>query len=605
MAKHAYSRRDLAFQLHEVLHVENLTRFPYFQDHDRGSFDLVLDTAGQFSEALLRPLLTALDREEPQLVDGTIRLHPGMRAVVRRFGEDGWINALFPYAEGGQQLPCTVYNAAVFAMQATNYSASVPPFLSLGAANLLRSFATPALAAAFTPGLYDGRWQGTMALTEPDAGSSLSDITTSAEPTEAGYYRMRGQKIYISSGDHDACDNVVHLLLAKIKGGPAGAKGISLFVVPRQRVADGLPTGQETAAELTGNDVVTAGIYHKLGCKGAPIAHLMIGGQDDCRGYLVGEPNKGLGYMFQMMNEARLAVGVSAAAIGTAAYHASLEYARARPQGRPVADRDVTKPQVPIIRHADVKRMLLFQKATMEGALGLLLSCSYYMDLARAGEGAEKENAELLLDLLMPIAKTYPSEMGVLSTSAAIQVHGGAGYTTDFPVEQFFRESRIHPIHEGTTGIQGLDLLGRKITQHSGKAVGLLLAEMQTAIAAAETQPELAPLAAQLTKSVGVLQQVTGHLLGVAAQDHELFLADATLYLELAGLVVVAWQWLRQATVAQLALPAAHADDQNFYHGKLMAAQYFYEYELVKVPSLARRLQSANAVTVDMQEAWF
>jgi butyryl-CoA dehydrogenase len=605
MAKQAYSRRDLAFQLHEVLHVEELTRFPYFQDHDRGSIELVLDTAGQFADTLLRPLLTELDRQEPQLVDGTIRLHPGMPAIVRRFGEDGWISALFPYEEGGQQLPTTVYNAAVFAMQATNYSASVPPFLTLGAANLLRSFATPELTAAFTPPMYAGRWQGTMALTEPDAGSSLSDITTSAEPTAAGYYRLRGQKIYISAGDHDACDNVVHLMLAKIKGGPAGAKGISLFVVPRQRGAQGLPTGQETAAELVSNDVVTAGIYHKLGCKGAPIAHLMIGGADDCRGYLVGEPNKGLSYMFQMMNEARLAVGVSAAAIGTAAYYAALEYARARPQGRPIADRDVAKPQVPIIGHADVKRMLLFQKATMEGALGLLLRCSYYMDVARVGEGSERENAELLLDLLMPIAKSYPSEMGVLSTSAAIQVHGGAGYTTDFPVEQFFRESRIHPIHEGTTGIQGLDLLGRKITQHGGKAVGLLLAEMQAAIAAAAAQPALASLAGQLARAVSTLQQVTGHLLGVAAHDHELFLADATLYLELAGIVVVAWQWLEQAAVAQQALPAAHAADQNFYRGKLMAAQYFYEYELVKVPGLARRLQSANHVTVAMQEAWF
>ncbi|WP_210518040.1 acyl-CoA dehydrogenase [Hymenobacter terricola] len=605
MAKQAYSRRDLAFQLHEVLQVETLARFLYFQDHDRGSIDLVLDTAGQFADQLLKPLLTEMDRQEPQLVDGTIRLHPGVKNIVRRFGEDGWINALFPYAEGGQQLPGTVYNAAVFAMQATNYSASVPPFLTLGAANLLRSFARPELTAAFTPNMYAGRWQGTMALTEPDAGSSLSDISTAAAPTDEGYYRMHGQKIYISSGDHDACDNVVHLMLAKIKGGPAGAKGISLFVVPRQRTAAGLPDAATKPRDLISNDVVTAGIYHKLGCKGAPIAHLMIGGQDDCRGYLVGEPNKGLSYMFQMMNEARLAVGVSAAAIGTAAYYAALEYARARPQGRLIANRDVTQPQVPIIQHADVKRMLLFQKATMEGALGLLLQCSYYMDVARAGEGEEKERAELLLDLLMPIAKTYPSEMGVLSTSAAIQVHGGAGYTTDFPVEQFWRESRIHPIHEGTTGIQGLDLLGRKITQHGGKAVGLLLEEMQAAIIAAKAQPTLEPLAGQLTKMVGVLQQTTGHLLGIATQNHELFLADATLYLELAGLVVVAWQWLRQATVAQKALHAAHAEDRNFYHGKLMAAQYFYEYELVKVPSLAKRLQSANAVTVDMQDAWF
>jgi alkylation response protein AidB-like acyl-CoA dehydrogenase len=475
MATQFYSPRDLRFHLYEVLDAQRLNQFAYFQDHDRESFEMVLEAAGQISETLLKPLLTTMDRNEPQLVDGKIRVHPQMGPIIRRFGEDGWINAPFSYAEGGQQLPATIMNAATFVFGAANYSSSVFPFLTTGAANLLRSFGSPDLVSQFTSHMYAGRWQGTMALTEPDAGSSLSDITTSAEPTDTpGTYRIRGQKIYISAGDHDAVENVVHLMLAKIKGGPAGAKGISLFAVPQQRLDNGA---------LVDNDVRTAGVYHKMGYKGAPIAHLMVGSSDGTLGYLVGEPHQGLRYMFQMMNEARVGVGMNAVSIGTASYYASLEYARERPQGRHIANKNPSLPQTPIIRHADVKRMLLFQKAVLEGSLGLLLHCSYLSDVAHAGEGDEKADAALLLDLLTPIAKSYPSEMGTLTTSAAVQILGGAGYTTDFPVEQFYREARIHPIHEGTTGIHGLDLLGRKITMQQGRAVQLLLTRIGTDLA--------------------------------------------------------------------------------------------------------------------------
>ncbi|GAA4420350.1 acyl-CoA dehydrogenase [Nibrella viscosa] len=597
MANQFYSKRDLAFHLYEVLNAEQLTQFPYFQDHNRESFDMVLDAAGQIAGSLLKPLLTEMDRQEPQLVDGKIRVHPGLASIIRRFGEDGWINAPFSYEEGGQQLPATILNAATFIFGAANYSASVFPFLTTGAANLLRSFGSPELIDTFTPNMYAGRWQGTMALTEPDAGSSLSDITTTAEPTDQpGTYKIRGQKIYISAGDHDACENVVHLMLAKIKGGPVGAKGISLFAVPQKRPENG---------RLLVNDVLTAGVYHKMGYKGAPIAHLMVGSNDGCIGYLVGEPHKGLSYMFQMMNEARVGVGMNAVSIGTAAYYASLEYARERPQGRLIAEKDPSKPQVPIICHADVKRMLLFQKAVLEGSLGLLLQCSYYADLVHAAEGDEQENAALLLDLLTPIAKSYPSEMGCLTTSAAVQILGGAGYTTDFPVEQFYREARIHPIHEGTTGIHGLDLLGRKVIMQNGKAVTLLLAEIQKDIIATQASPEGSALSDQLSAALGILDNVTQHLLSVAPSDTEAFLADATLYLELFGIVVIAWQWLRQTIISQQALSDAHEDDRNFYQGKRMAARYFYEYELVKIHALSRRLLSADRVTVTMQNEWF
>ena len=606
-----YSPRDLRFHLYEVVKAENLTQLPHFADHDRQSFEMVLEAAGQIGETLLRPLLTVMDRDEPQLVNGKIRVHPQMRTIIKRFGDDGWINAPFTYAEGGQQLPATIMNAATFIFGAANYSASVFPFLTSGAANLLRSFGSPELVAMFTPKMYSGEWQGTMALTEPDAGSSLSDIITSAEATDTeGEYRIRGQKIYISAGDHDACDNIVHLMLAKIKGGPTGAKGISLFAVPQKRL--------DMSGTLVDNDVQTAGVYHKMGYKGAPIAHLMVGGGSGTIGYLVGEPHQGLRYMFQMMNEARVGVGMNAVSIGTAAYYASLQYARERPQGRPVGERTAGSSQVPIIQHADVRRMLLFQKAVLEGSLGLLLQCNYYADVAHAGDGEAAQNAALLLDLLTPVAKSYPSEMGCLTTSAAVQILGGAGYTTDFPVEQFYREARIHPIHEGTTGIHGLDLLGRKVTQHGGKGVQLFVAEIQQAIREAQAtnpavagqavpEPGGAPLtylASQLSEATSQLTKTTTYLLGLGTNPAEM-LADATLYLEFFGIVTLAWQWLRQATVAQAALPTAQGDDTAFYHGKLMAARYFYEYELVKTLSLAQRLQSTDHVTLEMHGDWF
>jgi butyryl-CoA dehydrogenase len=593
-----YSKRDLQFQLFEVLDSESLTKYEYFQDHNRESFEMVLEAAEGIATKMMLPLLTEMDRNEPQLVDGKIRIHEGMKAIIKKMGEDGWVNAAFRYDEGGQQLPITFLNAAGFIFQAANYSSSIFSFMSGGSANLIRTFGSQTLIDTFTPYMYSGKWQGTMALTEPDAGSSLSDISTSAEPTDVdGVYKIKGQKIYISAGDHDACENIVHLMLAKIKGGPIGAKGISLFVVPQKRIKN---------AELIDNDVVTAGIFHKMGYKGAPIAHLSVGSNDGAEGYLVGEPHKGLSYMFQLMNEARIGVGMNATAIGTAAYYTSLAYAKERPQGRRISEKDPAKPQIPIINHADVKRMLLFQKSVVEGSLALNLYCSQLSDLIHVEEGEAKERANLLLDLLTPIAKSYPSEMCCLSTSAAVQVLGGAGYTTDFTVEQFYREARIHPIHEGTTAIHGIDLLGRKITIHNGKAIQIFFEEINKTMAEAAYEASLEPFVEKLQKSLSKAQQATGYLLGLAGKgETEKFLADATLYLEMFGIITIAWQWLNQGIVAQQKLNDAHESDQNFYQGKLATMRYFYEYELVKVDSLVKRLQSTDNVTIDMQSDWF
>ncbi len=588
---HFYSKRDLEFQLFENLNITELTSFEYFKDHTRETFEMVLQAADQIASKNLRPLLTVMDRHEPQLFDGQIKVHQGMRDILRQFGEDGWINATFSYAEGGQQLPNTIHMAAGFIFQAANYSSSVYPFLTTGAANLIRNFGSQILIDTFTPNMYAGKWQGTMALTEPDAGSSLSDITTAAHPTnKEGVYKLKGQKIYISCGDHDACDNIIHLMLARIAGAPQGIKGISLFVVPKVRV-DGQP-----------NDILTQGIYHKMGYKGAPIAHLMIGSEDNCEGYLVGEAHKGLSYMFQMMNEARVGVGMNATAIGTAAYYASLAYAKERPQGRKIQNKDPKNPQIPIVEHADVKRMLLFQKSVVEGSLALLLYCAKLGDLIHVLGEQEKTNARLLLGWLTPIAKSYPSEMCCLTTSAAVQVLGGAGYTTDFPVEQYYREARIHPIHEGTTGIHGMDLLGRKSLMENGKALELVVMEISKTIQKASKHKSLEGYATMLAGHLKETQHTLQVILSRAGNDQEKFLADATLFLELMGIQVIAWQCLKMGITVNENSTNGTSD---FYQGKLNTLSYFYEYELIKCSYLNLKLKSNEFPTVVMKSEWF
>jgi alkylation response protein AidB-like acyl-CoA dehydrogenase len=438
-----------------------------------------------------------------------------------------------------------------------------------------------------------------MALTEPEAGSSLSDITTMAEPTDKGYYKIRGQKVFISAGDHDAVENVVHLMLAKITGAPPGVKGISLFVVPKKRISE--------AGALVQNDVVTSGIFHKLGYRGCPITQLSIGDKDDCQGYLVGKPHHGLMYMFQMMNEARIGVGMGATAVATAAYYASLEYAKTRKQGRKVSEKNPGQPQIPIIEHADVKRMLLFQRAVVEGSLSLLLQCSQYADLQKIGNDHEKEKYALLLDLLTPVAKTYPSEMGILSISQGLQIFGGSGFCDDYPLEQYYRDARIHPIHEGTTGIHGIDLLGRKVLMQNGKAFQLFLAEVRAAVEEAGKFPGLEPYARELSEGIEKLVQVTSHLVGISQhKGPEHFLADATLYLDLIGIISVAWQWLLQAIAIEKALEKQlPAVEETFYRGKLHTFRYFFGYELPKIEGLVKRLSNNDGLTVEMDEALF
>jgi len=599
MATKFMSMRNLRFLLYEVFDLASLTRHDYYREYDRKMLDMVLQAASELAERLLWPSFQEMDRNPPELADDTVKVHPLVKTMLKEFGSGGWIATTVPETLNGQQLPHLVSDACQFIFSSANYSASAYPGLSDGAARLIENFGSKVLYDAYVPKMRNGQWQGTMALTEPEAGSSLSDITTTGEPTDQGYYKIRGQKIFISAGDHDAVENVVHLMLAKITGAPAGAKGISLFVVPKRR------TSEEGA--LVPNDVVTSGIFHKLGYRGCPITQLSIGDKDDCRGYLVGKPHQGLMYMFQMMNEARIGVGMGATAIATAAYYASLEYAKTRKQGRKVSEKDPTQPQVSIIEHPDVKRMLLFQRAVVEGSLSLLLQCSKYADLHKVGSGDEKERCALLLDLLTPVAKTYPSEMGILSISQGLQCFGGSGYCDDYPLEQYYRDARIHPIHEGTTGIHGIDLLGRKVLMKNGKASEFYLVEVRAAVVEAMKFPNLEAHARELSDALDKLTRVTSHLVGISQhKGPEHFLADATLYLELFGIISIAWQWLLQAIAVQKAFERGlPSGERSFYEGKFYAFRYFFGYELPKIEGLVKRLMNTDGLTVEMEEDFF
>jgi len=593
------SMRNLRFLLYEVFDGVSLTRYDYYGAYDRKMLDMVLQAAWELAQGLLWPRFQEMDRNPPALVGDAVKVHPSVREILRTLGEGGWIAMTVSEELDGQQLPQIMADACHFIFCSANYSAAAYSGLCDGAARLIENFGNRALYDVFVPNMRSGRWQGTMALTEPEAGSSLADIVTTAEPTGEGYYRIQGQKIFISGGDHDGVENVVHLMLAKIKGAPAGVKGISLFVVPKMRISE--------RGDLVSNDVITSGVFHKLGYRGCPIVQLSIGDRNDCRGYLVGEPHNGLQYMFQMMNESRIGVGMGAAAMATAAYYASLEYSDIRKQGRRIKEKDPSLPPVPIIEHADVKRMLLFQRAVVEGSLSLLLQCSKYVDMKRVGSDEEAEKCALLLDLLTPVAKSYPSETGILSISQGLQCLGGSGYCDDYPLEQYYRDARIHPIHEGTTGIQGLDLLGRKVMMKGGKAFELYGEEVRKTISEALGEERLRPHAEALEQALSLLEKVTAHLKGVAAKgDPELFLADATLYLEFFGIVAIAWQWLKQGISVVKGLGAAAIEkEKNFYQGKLYALRFFFAYELPKMGGLAERLMKGDGLTLEMKGAYF
>ena len=609
-------RATLDFLLHDWLGVAALCERPRFAEHSRETFDAVLDTCERIAREKYAPFNRLVDTQEPcseVMPDGSLRvqLPQATHEAHRAYVESGMLAAAQDAEIGGMQLPFVVEAAAnsFFAMASVSINSAL---LTVGNANLLMAHGSQAQKRVFAQNEFSGRWSGTMCLSEPQAGSSLGDISTRAEPDGEDFerdplgprFRLRGSKMWISSGDHELTENIVHLVLAKIPGAdgrlPPGVKGISLFVVPKKLVdAQGRLTGER-------NDVALAGLNHKLGWRGTTNTLLNFGegqfpvrGQPGAIGHLVGRPGEGLAAMFHMMNEARIGVGMAATMLGMAGYHASLAYARQRPQGRSLgpSGKDAAQPQVRIIEHADVKRMLLAQKSYCEGALALELYCARLVDDTHTGTHEEARRARLLLELLTPIAKSWPSEWCLEANSLAIQVHGGYGYTRDFPVEQYWRDNRLNMIHEGTHGIQAQDLLGRKVRLEGGQVLAWLGERLQATCEKAGSLPEISELAGPLERAWSDLVSATQA--AWAGGDAQRALANAVPYLQAFGHTVLAWVWL------DVACAAARQDDVPARQGRLAAARFFFRHELPKAPAWLGVVASQDMTCASMPEEAF
>ena len=600
------SRRDLDFLLYEWLQVEQLTTRSRYADHSRETFDAAIDTCEQIAEDLFATHNKKNDQHEPHFDGEQVQMIPEVKTALDVFSAAGLMAAGQDFDHGGMQLPVVVEKAGFAYFKGANVGTSSYPFLTIGNANTLMKCGTPEQIDTFVKPMLSGRFFGTMCLSEPQAGSSLSDIVTRAEPQEDGSYRLTGNKMWISAGEHELSENIVHLVLAKVPGPDGrlipGVKGISLFIVPKKLVnADG-SLGER-------NDVVLAGLNHKMGYRGTTNCLLNFGegkfrpgGRAGAVGYLVGTVHRGLANMFHMMNEARIGVGLGAVMLGYTGYLHALDYARNRPQGRHPLNKDPAHPQLPIIEHTDVRRMLLAQKSYVEGGLALALYCSRLVDDERTEPSSDaRRKATLLLDILTPIAKSWPSQWCLEANNLAIQVHGGYGYTREYNVEQFYRDNRLNPIHEGTHGIQGLDLLGRKVVMQEGAAFAALRGEMARTIAKAGAHDGLRTHGVALQAALARMTDVTAALHAVG--DLNRTLANASLYLEAFGHMVVAWIWLEQALLCVDKDNAQH--DAAFYRGKLQACAYFYKWELPKIDTQLALLESIDTTTLDMQDGWF
>jgi len=611
-------RQTLDFLLYQWLDAEALHQRARFADHSRDTFDAVLDTCERIAREKYAPFNRTVDNEEPRFDGEKVILPQATHEAQKAYAASGMLSAAQDYEMGGMQLPYTVEAAAnsFFAMASISIGSGM---LTSGNANLLMAHGTALQKEVFARNEFAGRFAGTRCLSEPQAGSSLSDIATRAVPDGADYqndplgprYRLKGNKMWISAGEHELTENIIHLVLAKIPGPDGktipGTRGISLFIVPKKLV--------DTQGQLTGerNDVALAGLNHKCGWRGTtntllnfgegryPVRGASGGGLDGAGagavGYLVGEPGQGLRCMFHMMNEARIGIGMAATMLGMAGYQASLDYARNRPQGRPIgpAGKDAAQPQIRIIEHADIKRMLLAQKSWCEGSLALQLYCARLVDEQHTGSPDAADEARLLLEVLTPIAKSWPSEWCLEANSLAIQIHGGYGYTRDFPVEQYWRDNRLNMIHEGTHGIQALDLLGRKVLMEEGKGLELLAARMQATMARA--QGDLVPYAAQLGQALQRVGAATQAAWSTGQPGEAL--ANAVPYMQAFGHTVLAWIWL------DVALAASQNGADVASQGRLLAARYFFRYELPKIDAWLKVVESRDMTCADFPEEAF
>ncbi|NYT64413.1 acyl-CoA dehydrogenase [Alcaligenaceae bacterium] len=593
--------------MYDWLKVQDLTSRDHYAAHSRETFDSVLDVSEKIALEQFQPLNRLTDDQEPEFINGAVKLPDGVAQALKAYTESGLLAAGHAEEVGGMQLPYVIDMAANTFFAFHSISLSAFGMLTYANANLLMAHGTDAQKNAFALPQLEGRYFGTMCLSEPSAGSSLGDITTKATPDGDDYqdctlgprYHIKGSKMWISGAEHDLTDNIIHLVLAKIPDAngqlPPGPKGISLFVVPKFLV------DSNGDLSTTRNDVVLTGLNHKLGYRGIPNTLLSFGENSGAIGYRIGEPGQGLALMFHMMNEARINIGMGAAMLGYAGYESSLDYARERRQGHLRSNKGTERgnSQVKLIEHPDVKRMLLAQKSFSEGALALVLYCASLIDDKRTGTDAQKDRAHALLELLTPIAKSWPSEWCLEANNLAIQVLGGSGYTRDFPVEQYWRDNRLNMIHEGTHGIQGLDLLGRKVRQNNGAAFDLWLSEVKQTIVLAQSHADLSHFANDLNTQLQHLIKATQK----SQQDGmlEMSLAHATPYMQAFGHIVMAWLWLEVTLAAQSSITA----DADFVAGKRSAMHYFYAYELAKAEGWLNLILDENHTVSTMQDNWF
>ena len=593
-------RRDLEFILFEMLEAERLTDHEYFGDHSAETFNMALETAYQLSQELFWPSYQEFD-QNPAHFDGEKTTVPeSMRQIWAAYKEGGWFGAGFPFEQEGAQYPNLIQLATIYMFNAGNTAAAMYLGQAIGAAHLVDSFGSDELKEKFLPKLIAGDWGGTMALTEPQAGTSLGDIATSATPVEGeDYYLIRGTKRFISSGDQDITDNIIHPTLARIEGAPPGVKGISLFIVPKYRVNEDGSPGES-------NDVLTAGIEHKLGLKGQATAELKYGENDNCRGWLLGEANQGLMYMFQLMNTARVHTGMQAIAQASVAYQCALQYTQERVQGRAVTEQDPTTEQIPIIKHPEVRRMLLRQKAYVEGTLSLLMYCASLSDRERVAKSPEdKEKYDGLLEILTPVCKAYGSDISYESIMLALQCYGGAGYIEEFPVAQMLRDNRVFSVYEGTNEIQAMDLLGRKVATKQGAYLRALMAEISNTLAEAGEIESLSDQCAKVQKALDAIAEVTIHLAGIGLSgDHTTYISHATPYLRAFSQLVISWQFLWQSTLAQRALDSG-AKDPTFYEAKTATAKYYIDAVLPSTHTLCALIKSGEDTALNYKDEWF
>ncbi len=609
--------RDIRFVLYEQLGIERLCQFEKFKDFSRETFDMVLEEGAKMASEVMAPLNSISDKEGCTFEKGKVKVPEGFHDAFKKYCEGGWVAASVEAEAGGQGLPESLSMAAGEMFVGACCSLTAYPALTRGCANLIQSFGTAEQKNLFLEKMYSGQWTGTMCLTEPQAGSAVGDIKAMAKK-EGDHYSITGTKTFISAGEHNLAENIIHAVLARTENAPAGVKGLSLFIIPKIRVR---PDG--SLAEP--NDVNCGGIEHKMGIKGSATCTLNFGDEGKCHGYLLGLEGQGIQLMFQMMNEARLGVGLQGFALGNVAYLYALRYAKERIQGVEIEKmKDPNAPRVAIIKHPDVRRMLITMKAYNEGLRALLYRTAYYADLAKvATDPKEKEFCENMIELLIPVAKAYSTDIAFRITEWAIQIYGGYGYCGEYPVEQFCRDVKITSIYEGTNGIQAMDLVGRKLSMKKGALVMGWLKEVNEFIEKHKTHPSFGTSIAQLEQAKNTLVAASMHFAKVAAGGDRLYpMLQACPYLELFGEVELAYLLLQQGIIAQEKLRALYEKagastseaqarvmeaqaDAAFYSGKIHTAEFFVSNILPKVQGTAAAILGGNRSALTIPEAAF